>query len=86
MTDRPIEMIKVVVDAEVCIGGGQCEMLEAEVFLVDEDTSIAAVLGDAMLPSDRAETVIDRCPSGAISIVPEATPASESDSDGAAPA
>lgn len=65
--------VQVQIDDTLCIAGGQCEMLEEATFLVDDDTAIAAVIGTGMLPRDRAEIVIDRCPSGAISIVAEAT-------------
>ena len=60
--------MKLVVDAEKCIGSGMCEMLEEETFLIDEETNIAGVVGDALLPADRAAVVVDRCPAGAISI------------------
>ncbi len=67
------ELVTVAVNAEVCIGAGQCEMLEEETFLVNEDTVIASVVGTGALPRDRAERVVDTCPSGAISIVEEGT-------------
>ena len=63
------DLVKLAVDPEVCIGGGQCEMLEDEVFVLDEDTMISAVAGTGALPRVRAELVIDRCPGRAISIV-----------------
>lgn len=61
-------MVAMVVDQDVCIGAGQCEMFEDEIFLVDDDTVIAGVIGSGRLPMDRAERVINACPSGAISI------------------
>lgn len=61
--------VRLTVNARVCIAGGQCEMLAPEVFEIDEDTAVAVVLGDGALDRETAETVIDRCPSGAISIV-----------------
>ena len=60
--------VKVVVDAEKCIGSGMCEMLEEATFLIDDDTNIAGVVGEALLPTDRAAAVIDRCPASAISL------------------
>ena len=54
------------VDRDTCVGMGQCELLEPEVFRVDDETSIASV-ADVALPADRAEAVIESCPSGAIS-------------------
>lgn len=63
------DMVKMAVNADTCISGGQCEMLEADVFVVDDDLAIATVIGDGMLPRKRAEEVIDRCPAAAISIV-----------------
>lgn len=64
------DLVKVIVDAEVCIGGGQCEMLEEDVFVLDDDTMISAVSGSGELPRARAELVVDRCPGRAISIRP----------------
>ena len=63
------DLVSVAVDAEACIGGGQCEMLEEAVFVLDDDTMISSVTGDGTLPRARAEVVVDRCPGRAISIV-----------------
>ena len=71
MTSEAPKTVKLTVDADKCIGSGMCEMLEEATFLIDEDTNIAAVTGDGSLPADRADDVIDRCPSGAISIKPQ---------------
>lgn len=65
------EVVVMAIDAEACIAGGQCEMLAPEVFEVDEDTAVAVFLGDGHLDRTAAELVIDRCPSGAISIEPQ---------------
>jgi ferredoxin len=61
--------VTLTVNAEVCIAGGQCEMLAPDVFEVDEETAVATIIGDPKLPKEQAETLIDRCPSGAISII-----------------
>ena len=61
-------LVRLVVDPERCIGGGQCEMLESETFYVDDDTAISSVVGSGLLPRDRAEIVIERCPGSAISV------------------
>lgn len=63
------DMVAVAVDQELCIGGGICEMLEPEVFELDEDVVISSVIGDGLLPRHRAEVVADRCPGQAISVV-----------------
>jgi ferredoxin len=63
------DLVQVAVDEERCIGGGQCEMLEPEVFLLDDETSISSVIGSGALPRDRADVVVHRCPGAAISIV-----------------
>ncbi len=68
-SDDLVEMVGVAVNSDVCIGAGQCEMLEEQTFYVDEDTVIAGVIGTGMLPRDRALRVAETCPSGAISIV-----------------
>lgn len=61
--------VRVAVDQELCIGGGICEMLEPEVFELDDDIVISSVVGDGLLPRDRAAVAVDRCPGQAISIV-----------------
>lgn len=67
--DGGSDLVTVVVDGDVCIGGGQCEMLEETTFVLDDDTMISAVTGSGELPRARAELVVDRCPGRAISIV-----------------
>ena len=61
--------VRVAIDGDVCIGVGQCELLEPDVFELDEDEGLAHVKGDGLLPADRAAIAVDKCPSGAISIV-----------------
>lgn len=62
--------VQVVVDGERCIGAGQCELLEPEVFRIDDDTAVAVVLDGARIAADRAEEVVERCPSGAVTVAP----------------
>ncbi len=64
MTDQ----IRLVVDADVCVGIGQCEMLEPDVFEYDDEAGLASAKDGATLPRDRADAVVKACPSGAISI------------------
>ena len=61
------DVVAMAVDAERCIGGGQCELLADEVFLVDDDTAVASVLTPGLLDRARALEIVDRCPSGAVS-------------------
>ena len=63
------DLVRVVVDQTVCIGGGMCEMYEEETFLLDDETVVASVQGDGVLPRERALLVVDKCPGRAISIV-----------------
>ena len=63
------DMVRLAVDREACIGVGQCELLEPDVFRLDDDDELAEVIGEGALPRDRAEVVVDKCPSGAITIV-----------------
>ena len=63
------DLVRVAVDQALCIGGGLCEMLEPEVFELDNEIVISSVIGDGLLPRDRADVVVDRCPGRAISIV-----------------
>ena len=51
-----------------CVGVGQCELLEPDLFRVDDDTGTATIVGEPELPSQRAEAIVDQCPSGAIQI------------------
>ena len=67
------DLVRVAVEEERCIGGGQCEMLEPEVFRVDDDEAISLVIGSGALPRPRAEVVVHRCPGAAISIVESET-------------
>ena len=69
MSGDDTELVALRVDTEACIGGGQCEMLAPEVFEVDDDTGIAAVIGTGRLPRSRALEVVERCPGRAIAIV-----------------
>ncbi len=62
------ELVRVTVDRDVCIGVGQCELLEPEVFRLDDDEELAFVIGEGTLPRARAEVVVDKCPSGAIKV------------------
>ena len=63
-----VNPVSVKVDTVLCIGSGQCEMLEPDVFLVDDDDPISAVIGNGEMPRERAAVVIERCPVGAITI------------------
>ena len=68
MSDHEVELVKMAVNQDVCIGAGQCEMLEEATFFVDDDTVVAGVVGTGMLPLARAQKVIETCPTQAISI------------------
>lgn len=61
------DLVLMVVDQDACIGGGQCELLEPQVFVVGEDEPISSVIGDRTLPRGRSEVVIERCPGMAVS-------------------
>ena len=61
--------MRMAVDSERCIGGGQCEMLEPETFLLGDEEVVSSVIGTGTLPRPRAEVVVHRCPGAAISIV-----------------
>ena len=63
------DLVRVAVEEARCIGGGQCEMLEPEVFLLDDEEVVSKVIGAAALPRRRAEVVVHRCPGAAVSIV-----------------
>ncbi len=60
--------VRLVVDPQVCVGIGQCEALEPDVFEIDDD-GVAVTLGAGTLPIERANAVTEACPSGAISVI-----------------
>ena len=62
------DTVRLTLDTEACIGVGQCELLEPDVFRLDDDDNISVFVGQPELPRDRADKVIDKCPSGAIQI------------------
>ena len=66
--DAQDDIVTVELNAEVCVGVGQCELLESDVFLLDDDEGISTVIGEGRLPRRRAEIVVEKCPSSAISI------------------
>lgn len=68
MTDA--DLVSLTVDEERCIGVGQCELLEPDVFRVDDDSGLASALA-VTVDRARAERVIEKCPSAAISVVEE---------------
>jgi ferredoxin len=64
------DTVRLTLDAEACIGVGQCELLEPTVFRLDDD-NISVFVGERDLLRPRAEIVVDKCPSGAIQIAEE---------------
>ncbi|MGZ0218725.1 MAG: ferredoxin [Acidimicrobiales bacterium] len=64
------DTVLLTLDAEACIGVGQCELLEPTVFRLDDD-NISVFVGERDLLRPRAEIVVDKCPSGAIQIAEE---------------
>lgn len=65
------DTVRLTLDAEACIGVGQCELLEPTVFRLDDDENISVFVGERDLLRPRAEIVVDKCPSGAIQIAEE---------------
>ncbi len=55
-------------NVELCIGVGNCELLHSTQFAIDEETGIAELTGDGVMSIPDAEQLVDRCPSGALSI------------------
>lgn len=60
--------VTVALNVELCVGVGNCELLQPDHFTVDEETGMAELTGDGAMTSAEAEQLIDRCPSGALSI------------------
>jgi ferredoxin len=63
-------MSRVVVDREVCMGAGVCEMEAPEVFELDAD-GVLQVHGPTDLPAvgTAVETAVRACPTGALQLV-----------------
>ncbi len=68
MSPAERDLVRLLVDVEKCIGIGQCELLEPEVFRLDDETGISAVIGDGLVPVERARLAVEKCPSGSISM------------------
>ncbi len=62
--------VKVNLNTEACICVGNCELLQPEHFRIDDDDDVAVLIGDGEMSAEAAEEVVDRCPSGALSIAP----------------
>lgn len=60
------DLVTMTLDHEVCIGIGQCELLEPDAFRFDDDQGCSVLIGDHRLERSRAELVVDKCPSRAI--------------------
>ena len=61
-------LVEVRLDAERCIGAGNCELLAPDHFRIDDDSGVAARTGDGRVALAEARELVDRCPSGALSI------------------
>lgn len=67
--------VRVEVDADVCLGIGQCEALAPELFTFDPDAGISRATSQ---PGD-AEAVVtareaeDACPTGAVRVIEDAS-------------
>ncbi|MFF0904451.1 UNVERIFIED_CONTAM: (4Fe-4S)-binding protein [Kocuria sp. CPCC 205316] len=57
-------------DRSVCIGSGNCVLVAADLFDQDED-AVVVLLTDtpSAAQEDSARESVDRCPSGALSVV-----------------
>jgi ferredoxin len=65
-----VTLLAVTVDADTCIGSGECVLAEPDVFALGEDGA-AFVLDEAAasrLSDERRSEIARNCPSGAISV------------------
>lgn len=60
----PVELY---VDDTICVGMGRCEVVEPDVFEIDDD-AISQVIGVSSFTAERAKVVMFECPTGAIKI------------------
>ncbi len=61
-------LVQLTVDEDRCIGIGQCELLEPEVFCLSDEDTISRVVDGAALDRARALAVVEGCPNMAISV------------------
>jgi ferredoxin len=60
---------RVTVDADLCVGSGDCARVAPAAFEVDEAEGVAAVLaGAADAPTEQLEDAAYQCPTGAITV------------------
>lgn len=57
--------VELYVDDTICVGMGRCEVVEPNVFEIDDD-AISQIVGAANFTEDRAKAVMFECPTGAI--------------------
>ena len=63
--------IKVTIDADLCVGSGDCARVAPNAFEVDESSGLAVVQdGVAQTPSQDLEDAAYQCPTGAITLRP----------------
>lgn len=68
MTETPNDgalCVELYIDDTICVGMGRCEVVEPDVFEIDDD-AISQVIGAARFTEDRAKAVMFECPTGAI--------------------
>lgn len=72
MGDSPMEladveptMVELYVDQDHCVGMGRCEVVEPDVFEIDDD-AVSQVIGCGVFTEERAKYVMFECPTGAI--------------------
>ena len=70
--DQPGRGLRVIVDPDVCLGGGQCELLCPDVFEVSYVSRVRVEQVDP-LRADAVRTAADACPSGAIRVLDDAS-------------
>lgn len=67
-TSRDSDLVRVLVDDELCVGVGNCAATEPDAFVLGDD-GVSSAVPDVLLPRERAQLVCGECPTGAISIV-----------------
>ena len=63
--------MSILVDREACMGSGMCIMYASRTFAYDEDTK-ARVVDPTGDPVESIEVAVEACPTGALSLVPDA--------------
>lgn len=65
--------VRIVIDADRCVGSGTCLALAPDLFDMDEDAA-AAPINTIVKPTQRLTDAVARCPGSAITLIADDAP------------